>query len=119
MLVSTVLEHDESHESDPNSDITDSSKIESDAELRDPELESDLDSNHMGADSSFDASTSTKTDYRNFRQEPYVEEFPWLFYSVLEKRYKWKNCELFPAIRSGNASHKFGKDAVKSLTNHP
>ena len=125
MLVSSVLEHDESREIGPNSDITDSSKIESDTELRDPELdrdpelESDLDSNHMGADSSFDASTSTKIDYRNFRQEPYVEEFPWLFYSVLEKRYKWKNCELFPAIRSGNASHKFGKDAVKSLTNHP
>ena len=41
-------------------------------------LESDLDSNHMGTDSSFDASTSTKIDYRNFRVEPYAEEFPWL-----------------------------------------
>ena len=48
-----------------------------------------------------------------------MEEFPWLFYSVLEKGYKFKNCELFPAIRSGNATHKFGKDAVKSLTDHP
>ena len=125
MLVSSVLEHDESFEIDPNSNTTDSSEIESDTEPRDPELdrdpelESDLDSNHMGTDSSFDASTSTKIDYRNFRQEPYVEEFPWLFYSVLQKRYKCKNCELFPAIRSGNATHKFGKDAVKSLTNHP
>ena len=104
MLVSSVLEHDESHEIDPNSDITDSSKIKSDTELRDPELdrdpelESDLDSNHMGADSSFDASTSTKIDYRNFQLEPYVKEFPWLFYSVLENAFNCKNCELFPAI---------------------
>ena len=36
----------------------------------------------MGTDSSFDASTS---DYTNFRLEPYVEEFPWLYYNVLEK----------------------------------
>ena len=97
MLISSVPEHDESHKSDPNSDITDFSEIESDTQLRDPELESDtelesdLDSNHMGADSSFDASTSTKIDYRNFRMEPSVEEFPWLFYSVLEKGYKSKN----------------------------
>ena len=68
MLISSVPEHDESHESDPNLVITDPSDIESDTELRDlefesnPGLESDLDSNHMGADSSFDASTSTKID---------------------------------------------------------
>ena len=73
----------------------------------------------MGADSSFDASTSTKIYYRNFRLEPHVEEFPWLHYNVLEKGYKCKNCELFPAIRSRNAKHKFGNDAVKSLTEHP
>ena len=125
MVISSVPEHDESHESDPNSDITDPSDIESDAELRDPEpesnpeLESNLGSNNMAADSSFDASTSTKIDYRNFQLEPYVEEFPWLYYNVLEKGYKYKNCKLFPAIGSGNATHKFGKDAVKSVTDHP
>ena len=84
MLISNVPEHDESLESDPNSDITDPSNIESDTELRDPELESDLDSNHMGADSFFDVSSSTKIDYRNFRLEPYAEELPWLYYNVLE-----------------------------------
>ena len=73
----------------------------------------------MGADSSFDASASAKIDCRNVRLEPYVEEFPWLYYNVLVKRYKCKDCELFPAIGSGNATHKFGKDTVKSLTNHP
>ena len=73
----------------------------------------------MGADSSFDASTSTKTDYRNFRVKPYVEEFPWLYYNVLEMGYKYKNCKLFPVIGSRNVTHKFRKDAVKSLTNHP
>ena len=104
MLISSVPEHDESHESDQNSDITDPGETESDTELRDkefesdPELESDLDSNHMGADSSFDASTSTKIDYRNFQLEPYVKEFPWLFYSVLENAFNCKNCKLFPAI---------------------
>ena len=126
MLISSVSEHNESHESDPNFDITDPSDIESDTELlRDPklesnpELESDLGSNNMGADSSFDASTSTKIGYRNFQLEPYVEEFPWLYYNVLEKGYKYKNCKLFPAIGSGNATRKFGKDPVKSLTDHP
>ena len=73
----------------------------------------------MGADSFFDVSSSTKIDYRNFRLEPYVEEFPWIYYNVLEKGYKCKNCKLFPAIGSGNATHKFGNDVVKSLTNHP
>ena len=125
MLISSVPEHDESHESDPNFDIADPSDIESDTELRDlefesnPGLESDLDSNHMGADSSFDASTSTKIVWRNFRLEPYLEEFPWLCYNVLEKGYKCKNCELSPAIGGGNATHRFETDAVKSLTDHP
>ena len=71
-----------------NSNIPAPSDIESDTKLRDPELEinpeleSHLNSNHMGTDSSFDASTS---DYTNLRLEPYVEEFPWLYYNVLEK----------------------------------
>ena len=120
MLISSIPEQDELHERDPNSDITDPTDIKSDTKLRDPELESDselesnLDSNHMGTDSSFDASTSTKIDYRNFR----LEEFPWLYYNVLEKGYKCKNGDLFSKIRSLNATHKFEKDAVKSLTNH-
>ena len=87
MLISSIPEHDESHKSNPNSNITDPSNIESDTELRNPELESDLDSNHTGADSSFDASTSTKTDFRNFQVKPHVEEFPWLYYNVLEMGY--------------------------------
>ena len=125
MLTACVPEHDESQESNPNSNITDPSDIQSNTELRDPELgsdpelESNLDSNHMGADSSFDANTSTKTDYSNFQVEMYVEEFPWLCYNVLKNGCKSKNCELFPAIGSRNATHKFGKDVVKSLTDHP
>ena len=97
MLISSIPEQDESHERDPNSDITDPTDIKSDTKLRDPELESNselesnLDSNNMGTDSSFDASTSTKIDYRNFR----LEEFPWLYYNVLEKGYKCKNGDLF------------------------
>ena len=73
----------------------------------------------MRADSYFDVSSSTKIDYRNFRLEPYVEEFPWIYCNVLEKGYKCKNCKLFPAIGSGNTTHKFGNDVVESLTNHP
>ena len=38
LLISSVPEHDESYESDPNSDITDPGEIESHTELRDPEL---------------------------------------------------------------------------------
>ena len=70
-LQHTRTEHDESHESDPNSDITDPSDLESDTEL-----ESDLDSNHMGADSSFNASTSTKVDQRNFQWNRKWKSFP-------------------------------------------
>ena len=73
----------------------------------------------MDAASSFDASASTKIDYRNFRVEPYVEEFPWLYYNVFGKGCKCKNCELFPGIGSRKATHKFGKDAAKSPTDHP
>ena len=135
---------DESNRNHVNSDVTNlsdnesDSKLESDHELEsdqelesDPEhksdqeteseegLESDPKANCISADSSFDGNTSTKIDYRNFRLEPYVEEFPWLYYNVLEKGYKCKNCELFPVVGSGNAAHKFGSEAVKSLTDHP
>ena len=137
MLTFSVSD-DESNRNHVNSDVTNlsdnesHSKLESDQELEvDPEhksdqeteseegLESDPKANCISADSSFDGNTSTKIDYRNFRLEPYVEEFPWLYYNVLEKGYKCKNCELFPAVGSGNAAHKFGSEAIESLTNHP
>ena len=115
---------DESNRNHVNSDVTNlsnnesDSKLESDHELeREQEteseegLESDPKANCISADSSFDGNTSTKIDYRNFRLEPYVEEFPWLYYNVLEKGYKCKNCELFQAVGSGNAAHKFGNEA--------
>ena len=105
------LESDQELESDP--------EPESDQETESEGLESDPKANCISADSSFDGNTSTKIDYRNFRLEPYVEEFPWLYNNVLEKGYKCKNCELFPAVGSGNAAHKFGSEAVKSLIDHP
>ena len=49
----------------------------------------------------------------------YVREYPWLYYNPVEKGYKCKYCELFLAVGSGNSKHKFGKKAVKSLTDHP
>ena len=49
----------------------------------------------------------------------YVREYPWLYYNPVEKGYKCKYCELFPAAGSGNSKHKFGKETVKSLTDHP
>ena len=58
-------------------------------------------------------------DYRNFKFEMYVREYPWLYYNPVEKEYKCKYGELFPAVGSGNSKHKFGKEAVKSLTDHP
>ena len=116
---------DESNRNHVNSDVTNlsdnesDSKLESDQDLEsgqelesDPEhksdqeteseegLESDPKGNCISADSSFDEKTSTKIDYINFRLEPYVEEFLWLYYNVLKKGYKCKNCELFPAVSS-------------------
>ena len=60
-----------------------------------------------------------KIDYRNFRMEQYVEEFPWLYYNPVEKGFKCKYCELFPAAGKGNYFHKLGKEAAKSLGDHP
>ena len=57
-------------------------------------------------------------NYRNFKFEMYVREYPWLYYNPVEKGYKCKYCELFPAVGSSNLKHKFGKEAVKSLTDH-
>ena len=57
--------------------------------------------------------------YRNFKIEMYVWEYPWLYYNPVEKVYKCKYCELFPVVGSGNSKHKFGKEAVKSQTDHP
>ena len=115
---------DESNRNHVNSDVTNlsdnesDSKLESDHELEsdqelesDPEhksdqetesegLESDPKANCISADSSFDGNTSTKFDYGNFRLEPFVEEFPWLYYNVLEKGYKCNNCELFPVVET-------------------
>ena len=62
---------------------------------------------------------SKNVDYRNFKFQMYVREYPWLYYNPVERGYKCKYCELFPAMRSGNKKHKFGKEAVKSLTDYP
>ena len=58
-------------------------------------------------------------DYRYFRLEMCSKEFPWLYYNAAEKGYKCKYCELFPAVGIGNYVHKLGKEAAKSLGDHP
>ena len=60
-------------------------------------------------------------DYRTFKIEKYVRDFPWLYYNVIENGYKCKTCEMFPALSStgGVSKHKFISIAVKGLTDHP
>ena len=45
-------------------------------------------------------------DYRNFKFEMYVRECPWLYYNPVEKGYKCKYCEIFPAVGSGNSKKR-------------
>ena len=59
-------------------------------------------------------------DFRTFKLEKYVKIFPWLYYHSVDKGYKCKTCEMFPSIGlGGHSQNKFGKTAVKSLTDHP
>ena len=59
-------------------------------------------------------------DYRVFKLEKYVQDFPWLYYNVIEAGYKCKFCKMFPSVigTGGNAASKFSREAVKSLTDH-
>ena len=59
-------------------------------------------------------------NFQNFKLEKYIKIFPWLNYHSVQKGCKCKTCELLPLVISGGRSrHKFGKVAVKSLTDHP
>ena len=62
---------------------------------------------------------NSNIDYWSFKLEMYSKEFPWLYYNAVEKGFKCKYCELFPAVGIGNYIHKLGKEAAKSLGDHP
>ena len=56
-------------------------------------------------------------DYRVFKLQKYVRDFPGLYYNVIDTGYKYKFCKIFPSVfgTGGNAASKI----VKSLTDHP
>ena len=60
-------------------------------------------------------------NYRMFKLEKYVRDYPWLYFNVIDAGYKYKICEMFPLLSStgGNAKLKFANEAVKSLTEYP
>ena len=60
-------------------------------------------------------------DYRMFKLEKYVLDYPWLYLNIIDTGYKCKICEMFPPLSSigGNPRLKFVNEAVKSLTDHP
>ena len=60
-------------------------------------------------------------DYRMFKLEKYVRDYPWLYFNVIDAGYKCKICKMFPPLSStgGNARLKFANEAVESLTDHP
>ena len=60
-------------------------------------------------------------DYRMFKLEKYVRDYPWLYFNVIDAGYKCKICKMFPPLSStgGNARSKFVSEAAKSLKNHP
>ena len=78
---------------------------------------SSWDSNHTGStESDDDGKQLNTTDTQHIQYNHNSLDF----YHWVEKGYKSKTCELLPSVRSGGQSqHKFGKVAVKSLTDHP
>ena len=60
-------------------------------------------------------------DYRMFKLEKYVCDYPWLYFNVIDAGYKCKICEMFSPLSStgSKARLKFANGAVKSLTDHP
>ena len=60
-------------------------------------------------------------DYRIFKLEKYVRDYPWLYFNVIDAGYKCKICEMFPPLSSTgrNTRLKFANEALKSLTDHP
>ena len=60
-------------------------------------------------------------DYRMFKLEKYVRDYPWLYFNVIDAGYKCKICKMFPPLSStgSNARLKFVSEAAKSLKNHP
>ena len=58
-------------------------------------------------------------DHRFAGIDKFMKEFPWLYYQLVEKEFKCKVCEIFPALSCGKRKHLFGQVAVKTLTDHP
>ena len=60
-------------------------------------------------------------DYRMFRLEKYVRDYPWLYFNVIDAGYKCKICKMLPPLSptGGKAKLKLANEAVKSLTDHP
>ena len=60
-------------------------------------------------------------DYRMFKLEKYVPDYPWLYFNVIDAGFKWKICEMLPPLSSsgGNTRLKLSNEAVKSFTGHP
>ena len=65
--------------------------------------------------------THSNLNYRMFKLEKYVRDYPWLYFNVIDAGYKCKICKMFPSLSStgGNARLKFDNAAVKGLTDHP
>ena len=60
-------------------------------------------------------------DYCMFKVEKYVQDYPWLYFNVIDAGYKCKICEMLPPLSStgGKERSEFANEAVKSLTDHP
>ena len=59
-----------------------------------------------------------RMDNRDYRKQ----DFSWFYYNAPDADYKCKTCEMSPECvigSRGKSKFKFGRDAVKSLTDHP
>ena len=63
-----------------------------------------------------------RMDNRDYRTTPLSQlqrDFSWLYYNALDAGYKCKTCEMSSVGSRGKNKLKFGRDAVKSLGDHP
>ena len=55
-------------------------------------------------------------DYRMFKLEKYIRDYPWLYFNVIDVGYKCKICKMFPPLSSTGGNARCCK---KSVMNHP
>ena len=55
-------------------------------------------------------------DYRMFKLEKYIRDYPWLYFNVIDVGYKCKICKMFPPLSSTGGNARCCKKSDESST---